>query len=229
MWPLFSGGNNLSGGRMLVGLQKWLLGLLALAILASCSQGAYRKRSFVGQAGEAKAAETRPVGLNPLGKLDICRPAQNQASPLPRALVSNPELFTTEASKMISALEKALSNPPEGLPPVEFLQASRPLIEKTQAAEEGKRCEALIVLWEPGQTKTLELTLPHPSQIPLKNRVHERLCEFGNHREQLEILYLTIVGLLAMRENDYDRAVLYLDTASRLNDHCLVLPGSNQQ
>ncbi|HEX9842520.1 MAG TPA: hypothetical protein VGC20_07205, partial [bacterium] len=133
---------------------------------------------------------------------------------------------TQEASLMISALGEALRQRDPALPRVEFRLAPERIATAEQAARLGRACGAMIVLWEPGQTKTLALTLPQPAQVPLRDLVQERLCEFGNHNEQLNILYLTIAGLLSMRENEYDKAVLYMESARTIDNHCLHLPGS---
>lgn len=214
---------------------RWGLPALCLLVLvASCAEPVYRKRSFVGStAGKRESVEV-PVGLNPLGSLDICKVEQGRSRPdgggesqkLPatsRVLVSRPENFTQEASQMISALREELGRPGQNLPPVEFMLADRRIDQDEEARVIGIQCAALIVLWEPGFTKTLELTLPHPAQIPLRPLVQERLCEFGSGREQLDILYLTIAGLLTMRDNDYDKAVFYLESAKNIDNGCLRL------
>jgi hypothetical protein len=203
--------------------------VLALLLGACASDLPPRKRSFMASAEGMRRPAERPVGLNPLGALDTCRPGEGVSSsppPPPRVLVSRPEHFTQEASLMISALGEALRQRDPGLPRVEFQLAPERIATAEQAARLGRACGAMIVLWEPGQTKTLELTLPQPTQVPLRDLVQERLCEFGNHNEQLNILYLTIAGLLSMRENEYDKAVLYMESARTIDNHCLHLPGS---
>ncbi|MEE8434135.1 MAG: hypothetical protein V3S64_05030 [bacterium] len=165
-----------------------------------------------------------PSGLNPLGTLETCRPGAEALPPLNRVLVSRPEFFTEEASLMISVLREVLAEPGNEIPEVEFRLTDRAIRTGVQAEWLGRHCGALIVLWEPHLTKTLEMTLPHPAQIPLRPLVRKRLCEFGSHREQMNILYLTIAGLLAMRENDYEKAVFFMNSARVIDDGCLRLP-----
>ena len=213
----FPGGTRGLGGGVVVGL------ILAV-LLSGCTAPEPYKRTFVG-AGERKSQE-QPEGLNPLGGLETCVPAETPQGAVERVLVSRPEFFTAEASQMIAALHEGLSAPERKQPPVEFQLSAKPITNSKDAEQQGRDCIALIVLWEPGQTKTLRLTLPHPAQIPLRSLAREKLCEFGDHREQLNILYATIAGLLALRENDYNRAVFYLESAARMDDHCLTLPGT---
>lgn len=201
--------------------------LLAASLLAACAEPQVRKRTFVGQSGRGDSRAEVAVGLNPLGSLDTCRPAAGPQPEQRLVLVSRPEHFTPEASQMIADLREALAQPRDDAPPVRFLLSQGPIATQAEAVDQGRRCGAMIVLWEPGRTKTLRLTLPHPAQIPLRGLTRERLCEFGNHEEQLRILHLTTTGLAAMREHQYDRAVLYLETANRLDDHCLRLPGAS--
>ena len=189
------------------------LAVSILALTSACAEPVVRKRSFMSSArGVHKDVEV-PSGLNPLGTLDTCRPGAEALPPLNRVLVSRPEFFTEEASLMISALREVLAEPENEIPAVEFWLTGRAIRSGVQAEWLGRHCGALIVLWEPRQTKTLEITLPHPAQIPLRPLVRRRLCEFGSHREQLNILVLTIAGLLAMRENDYERAVFFMNSA----------------
>jgi hypothetical protein len=183
---------------------------------------------MVSAEGMRVAPEAR--GLNPLSALDTCRPDPSPGGPPARAaarvLISRPEHFTQEATRMISDLREGLASQREVLPPVDFLLAPREVDSAAQAQTLGRACGALIVLWEPRHTKSLELTLPDPARVPLRELVQERLCEFGGHRDQLAILYLTIAGLLNMRDNQYDRAVLFMTSARSLDTHCLRLPGA---
>lgn len=211
---------------------RWLaLALLLVPMLAgmlwlgACSEPAPAKRSFMESAEGVSAPAEVPVGLNPLGQLDTCRPGDMPEGDANRVLVSRPEDFTEDASTMISTLRQALLRPSAGLPPVEFWLAPVPIHGVAQARALGQHCKAMIVLWEPGQAKTLELTLPVPSDVPLRDLVQERLCEFGDHTEQINSLYLTIAGLLSLRENEYDKAVLYMRSARTIDDYCLHLPG----
>jgi hypothetical protein len=193
--------------------------------LLACSEAPPRKRSFMESAAGVRAPVEVPVGLNPLGSLDTCRPETVSAGQKPRVLVSRPEYFTGEASRMISALRESLAHPSEGVPAIEFVLSQGVIAEEGQAVAQGRLCGALIVLWEPGQTKTLALTLPRPTEIPLRDLVQSRLCEFGTRSEQLRILYLTIAGLLSLRENNYARALFYMETARDIDNGCLQLPG----
>lgn len=198
--------------------------LMMLLLTTACSQPVVRKRSFMASARGVRENVEVPVGLNPLGTLDTCRPGEQPVSPLKRVLVSRPELFTEEASLMISALREELALPTNEIPAVEFQLTDRVIRSGAQAEWLGRRCGALIVLWEPRQTKTLEMTLPHPAQIPLRALMRKRLCEFGSHQEQLNILYLTIAGLLTLRENDYEKAVFFMKSARAIDNGCLRLP-----
>lgn len=167
----------------------------------------------------------RPAGLNPLGEIEVCR-ENDPPRPLgERVLVARPERFTREASVMLSALRQGLAeNRPDGRA-VRFVVAGGDIASPGVAQKEGERCGALVVLWEPFGTRSLELTLPNPARIPLRANVYPRLCEFGNYQEQYDILYLTIAGLLAMLDNQHDRAMYFLDQAKRIDSHCLQLPG----
>ena len=195
--------------------------------LAACSEVEPSKPTFVGEQEGARELVNVPEGLNPLGALDTCLAA---APPRPlggRVLVSRPEQFTREASLMLSDLRQALSEDKKDVRRVHFLLSAKPLVSEDLARAEGRRCGALVVLWEPFGSRTLEMTLPDPARIPLRGSVHPRLCEFGNHQEQLDILYLTLVGLLAMLDNRHERAVLFLDQAKRLDSRCLRLRGES--
>lgn len=219
-----------------------LLALAALLLmLEACSEPPLpRKRSFVGSTDGGSKSVNVPLGLNPLGTLDTCGSAAGDApaggtaadnparvtSRDPRVVVSRPEDFTRQASLMIAALRQSLADSEDALPHVEFLTTREPITDAAAAVTEGLRCDALIVLWEPAQTGALELTLPQAASIPLRHMVRDRLCEFGNHAEQHDILYLTIAGLLTLVRNDYDRALLYMEAARQLDDRCLRLPGS---
>ena len=208
-------------------LPFWVaMGTVLIAVLTSaCAEPRVRKRSFMSSARGVHKNVESPSGLNPLGTVDTCRPGTEALPPLNRVLVSRPEFFTEEASLMISALREGLAKPENDIPAVEFQLTGRAIRTHAQAERLGRHCGALIVLWEPGQTKTLEMTLPHPAQIPLRALARKRLCEFGSHREQLNILYLTIAGLLALRENDYEKAVFFMNSARVIDDGCLQLPG----
>lgn len=201
-----------------------LLVSVLLAAILGCAEPELRKRSFMASSRGMREQADVPVGLNPLGSLDTCHPGDDKFTLGNRVLVSRPEFFTRAASGMISTLREALAQSAEGLPAVEFLLTERPITSQGEATRLGLQCGAVIVLWEPGQTKTLELTLPHPNQIPLKPLARKRLCEFGNHQQQLDILYLTIAGLLTLRVNDYDRAILYMETARTIDGGCLHIP-----
>lgn len=202
-----------------------LLALLLAAVLtAACSEPRVRKRSFMSSAQGVRKSVEVPEGLNPLGSLDTCTPDGGASRPVNLVLVSRPEFFTEEASLMISALRETLARPDSGIPTVEFQLSGHSIRNRPDAVRLGNQCGAIIVLWEPGQTKTLELTLPRPSQVPIQRLVQERLCEFGDHQQQLNILYLTIAGLLTLRENDYDKAVFYMKTARAIDNSCLKMP-----
>jgi len=129
---------------------------------------------------------------------------------------------------MLSTLRQGLAESRPVGKAVQFLVAAQPIETEALARREGERCGALVVLWEPFGTRTLELTLPNPARIPLRASVYPRLCEFGNYQEQYDILRLTITGLLSMLDNEYDRAVYFLDLAKRIDSHCLHLPGVTQ-
>lgn len=208
------------------GLTGWtpaglLSGLVLLAILAGCTDPPLRKRTFVGRASGARESVEVPVGLNPLGSLDVCRMEGERVPVKSRVLVSRPEMFTREASLMISTLREEVGVPGAELSQVDIQLSATAIQDVSQARAWGRHCGALIVLWEPGFTKTLELTLPQPNQIPIRPLVQERLCEFGDLAERLNILYLTIAGLMALRENDYEKAVFHLESAREIDNGCL--------
>lgn len=199
--------------------------LAAALLLTGCSTPLTRKRSFMGQASRERQEVAEPVGLNPLGALKTCERKRDPAKGTTRVLVSRPEFFTKEASLMIVALREALAEDKEKLKAPRMELSSRPIRSAREAREEGRRCGALIVLWEQRTSQTLELTLPYPARVPLRALVHRRLCEFGDHSEQANILYLTILGLAALVQDDYELAQFYLNGAKAIDVECLQLPG----
>ena len=203
--------------------RRWLVLLLVCTLLVSaCARPQGGRRTFVGSSGDPPVSH--PKGLNPLGDLDTCVTGRvwDEGS-ANRVLVSPPEYFTEEASLMISSLRESLAREAEGLPAPQFLMAPQPIFGPEMAAQEGQRCGAMIVLWEPPLTFSLWLVLPRPEQVPLRNMVRGQLCEFGSHSEQLQILYWTIAGLLSLREYEYDRAVNYMTLAHEMDTRCLNL------
>ena len=197
--------------------------LLAAVVLASCATGPQRRPTFVGRTAGLRESPDVAAGLNPLASLDTCL-AEVAAGPAPRVLVSPPEYFSKDATDMILALREALALEQEAQD-VQMWLAPQPLRDEPAAESEGRRCGAMIVLWERFGTNTLELTMPQEALVPLRNRVRNRLCEFGSHRQQANILFLTIIGLAAMLDNRYDDAVYYVDAANRIDVACLQLPG----
>ncbi|MBI4083106.1 MAG: hypothetical protein HY423_10895 [Candidatus Lambdaproteobacteria bacterium] len=202
-----------------------VLALAALLLaLVACSGELPAKRTFVGGTQGARETVEVPVGLNPLGTLPTCAPG---APPLPlakRVLISRPDEFTSSASQMISALREALAAPANAGLGVELVLSGAPLGSAAGAAAEGRRCGAMIVFWEPPGAGTLELILPQPARIPLRDALRPRLCEFGSHAEQVNILYQTVLALVSMLDNDYDKALFYINIANQTDDRCLQLP-----
>lgn len=206
-----------------------LMGVLLAAGLAACSTAPEpSKTSFMSLTEGMREPVNTPTGLNPLGTLESCAAAAPARALGERVLVSGPEQFTREASIMLAALRQALADDRPDGKRVQFLVADRTIDSRDLARKEGERCGALVVLWEPFGSRSLELTLPNPARIPLRATVYSVLCEFGNYQEQYDILYLTITGLLAMLDNRYERAGFYLDQAKRIDSHCLQLPGVPQ-
>ncbi len=206
-----------------------LPGAVALAVgvllaLAACSDSEPYKPTFFGRVEGVREPASQPEGLNPLGAIQSCtdRPVLDPAEE--RVLVARPDLFTREASLMISALRQAVADNYRGQRAVRFMTTQRFVQTEAQAVAEGRRCAALIVFWEVYGSRALELSVPEPTRIPLKAQIHPRLCEFGDYGEQLQILYLTITGLLAMVDNDYETATVDFDQATRIDSHCLQLP-----
>lgn len=199
--------------------------LVAAAILAACSEPEPSKPSFMERTGGIRQRSAEPEGLNPLGAVDVCRPGAPAQPLAAQVLVSRPERFSREASLMLSALHQALADDTGDGRRVRFLVTAQPVLGPDDAREEGRRCGAMVVLWERYGSRTLELTLPYPARIPLRASLHSRLCEFGTYQDQLEILYLTLMGLVAMLDNNYDQAVYHLDQAKRLDSRCLHVPG----
>jgi len=198
---------------------------LLVLLTAGCSSPVRPvKRSFVGDSADNPGASINPKGLNPLGKIESCEQGSQEKADLFRVLVSPPQYFSREASIMILALRNSLFGEREESDRVNMVMAPSPLENASQAQREGRRCGALIVLWEQRASNSLELTLPNPSRIPLKALAERKLCEFGNHSEQLTILYLTIRGLAALEKNQYDKANYFLRAANAIDDRCLFLP-----
>jgi hypothetical protein len=200
------------------------LAVALLALLAACSEPEPYKPTFFGRTEGVREPVAQPEGLNPLGAIGTCGDPPQLEPGEERVIVARPDLFTREASIMISSLRQAISDGYHGQRPVRFLLTGRFVQTNAQAVAEGQRCSALIVLWEVYATRALELTIPDPARIPLRYQFHQRLCEFGSYTEQLQILYLTIQGLLAMRDNDYETANVSLETAMRIDSRCLQLP-----
>lgn len=185
------------------------------------------KRTFIGAADGGREEVEVPVGLNPLGKLETCGESEavsEKNTQNPRVLVSRPEFLTGDASVMLLALRDGLKNDAGETVPIDMWISKTALNNPKQAAQEGIRCGAVIVLWEAGSSKTLELTLPRPAKVPLRSLVQKRLCEFGDHAEQLQILFLTIIGLAAVEQNDFDKAHVYLTQARKMDARCFHLP-----
>lgn len=196
-------------------------------VMAACESPRPRKRTFVGQGESINQNVSEPTGLNPLGALNTCRDS-GQAFGTWRVLVSRPEFFTEDASRMIVALREALAGHREARELLELQLSPKPIVSAQQAMGEGRRCGALIVLWEQRKSQTLEMTVPDPTQVPLRSQLKENLCEFGNHSEQVTVLYYTIVGLTAMANHDYDEAKHYFDEANRIDVNCLRIPLADQ-
>lgn len=210
----------------------WLLvaSAVALAVIAISACGSApqpRKRTFIGLGDSVRRNVSEPAGLNPLGALNTCE-YSGGAQRTERVLVSRPEFFTEDASRMIVALREALAENKEARELLELELSRRPIESKQEAVGEGRRCGALIVLWEQRRSRTLELTLPNPAKVPLRTQVKENLCEFGGHSEQVTILYYTIIGLTAMVNHDYADAKYYLDAANRIDVDCLRIPLADQ-
>ena len=217
-------GAGMFGHRGAMGVLFLAVAVCSVFLLLACSSPQYRKRSFMGLSKGTREPVAEPAGLNPLGALHTCPRGISASQPGDRVLVSRPEYFTEDASLMILALREALAENPEGRETLDLQLSSGPIQSAEEAAREGTRCGALIVLWEQRDSQTLEMTLPNPARVPLKALVQKQLCEFGNHAEQVTILYLTIVGLTAMVNNDYRVAQFYLDSANRIDVDCLQLP-----
>ncbi len=206
-------------------LRASLIGLSAAVLLAACATPQRRKRSFMGQASRERRVVSEPAGLNPLGALPTCAGGEERAGQVPRVLVSRPEYFTEDASLMIVSLREALAQNEEGIEAPRMELSPSPILSEEDARGVGRRCGALIVLWEQGTSRTLELTLPFPARVPLRALVHRKLCEFGDHREQATILYFTILGLTAVARDNYDLAQFYLESARDIDVECMRLPG----
>lgn len=199
-------------------LAAWLL------VGAACATGPQRRPTFVGRTEGARETPEAPVGLNPLAALDRCPPAAEALPLSQQVLISPPQHFSRRATRMIVQLREALVERSRHGTPVEMWLAGRRLDSAAAARAEGRRCGAMVVFWEPRGTGTLEITLPRAARIPLRQMVRERLCEFGNHQEQLTALYMTVLGLAALLENRHDEALYYMQTANRIDDRCLRLP-----
>lgn len=210
----------------------WLLMASAVALavitIAACGSAPQpRKRTFIGLGDSVRRNVSEPAGLNPLGALNTCEYSSG-AQRTERVLISRPEYFTEDASRMIVALREALAENREARELLELELSHGPIESQQEAVGEGRRCGALIVLWEQRRSRTLELTLPNPAKVPLRTQVKENLCEFGGHSEQVTILYYTIIGLTAMVNHDYADAKYYLDAANRIDVDCLRIPLADQ-
>lgn len=213
------------GRRGVPGLVPLTAVLMVVSMLLfSCAEPLPRKRSFMGQGRGVRENVSEPAGLNPLGALQTCARDAHESPVGERVLISRPEYFTEDASRMIVALREALAQNSEAREVIELQLSHGPIRSMEEATREGRRCGALIVLWERRESQTLEMTLPTPARVPLRSQVQGNLCEFGDRSEQATILYFTIVGLTAMVKNDYDRAQFYLNAANRVDVNCLRIP-----
>ena len=201
-----------------------IAGLIAVsALLAACATGPSRRPTFVGRQEGTRQPPDLAEGLNPMASVDTCTEGNHAAGKGVRVLVSPPAHFSKQATEMIVSLRRSLVGSPQG----ELIQmwlAPQPLRTAEDARREGLRCAAVIVLWEALDTNSLELTLPQPTEVPLRHMVRERLCEFGSDRQQVAILFFTISGLAAMLDNRYDEAVYYMEAANRIDVSCFQLP-----
>ena len=169
-----------------------------------------------------------PVGLNPLGALDTCAPDVNwRTEEGQRVLISRPEFFTQDASIVVSALRNSFRGESPTVTPPRFLLSPAPINSEEEATQEGLRCNALIVLWEPRATRMIKITLPNPDQVPLRNMIRHQLCPYGDNLEQVEVLHYTIAGLVSLRENDYERAVYHMTLAREVDVRCVNLGGDD--
>ena len=230
--PFHGKSNEAGGGKRCRGassrLARAAILVVVSALLFACAEPLPRKRSFIGQGRGVRENVAEPAGLNPLGALETCARDARDSPEGERVLVSRPEYFTEDASRMIVALREALAQNNEAREVIELQLSHGPIRSMEEATREGRRCGALIVLWEQRESQTLELTLPTPARVPLRSQVQENLCEFGDRSEQATILYFTIVGLTAMVKNDYDLAQFYLNAANRVDVDCLRIPLANQ-
>jgi hypothetical protein len=197
--------------------------ILLAGLLAACATGPDRSETFVGRNEGATREVEVPEGLNPLAGLAVCAATAPAPANTARVLISPPAFFSREATDMILTLRKALANSPHGQR-VQMWVSPQPLRNAADAVRDGRLCKAVIVLWEPYNTNSLELTLPEPAQVPLRNLVRERLCEFGSHNQQVAILFFTVTGLAALADNRYDEALYYMEAAGRIDLSCLQLP-----
>lgn len=202
---------------------RWALPAAALLMITACESPQPRIRTFIGQGEGVRREVSQPAGLNPLGALRTCEYAGEQDG-TERVLVSRPDFFTEDASRMIVSLREALAENREARELLELQLSIGEINSPEEAVGEGRRCGALIVLWEQKKSQTLEITLPNPARVPMRAQVKETLCEFGNHSEQVTILYYTIIGLAAMVNHDYELAQYYLDAANRIEVDCLRIP-----
>ena len=197
--------------------------LIVLLMVAGCSTAPPEgKRTFIGKGEEPPTAQ--PKGLNPLGSLETCGDVNQPPVNGIRVLISRPEQFTREASLMIVLLQESMAEQADTRERVEMVLSNTPLNNRQEAIQAGRHCRAMVVLWERLGSRTLEITLPEPSRIPLRAIVQDKLCEFGDHIEQLTILDLTIRGLSAVVTNEFDQANGYFLAANRLDDRCFQLP-----
>jgi len=192
-------------------------------LIASCATGPERQETFVGRAAGATENADVAEGLNPLAGLDVCTTPTPAPPNTARVLISPPAYFSREATDMILTLRQALARSPHGQR-AQMWVAPQPLRNASDAVREGRLCNAVIVLWEPYNTSSLELTLPEPGRVPLRGLIRDRLCEFGSHGQQVAILFFTITGLAALSDNRYDEAVYYMEAANRIDLSCLQLP-----
>jgi hypothetical protein len=194
-----------------------------LVAVSACATGPERRPTFVGRAEGVRQDPDVAEGLNPLASLDVCPPGTHGHAPSARVLISPPRYFSRQATEMMLQLRRSLAESTHGAR-VRMWLAPEPLRSPEGARAEGRRCGAVIVLWEAFGTNSLELTLPEPAEVPLRHLVRERLCEFGSDRQQVAILFFTISGLAAMLDNRYDEAVYYMEAANRIDLSCLHLP-----
>ncbi|MDH4120119.1 MAG: hypothetical protein OEV94_00215 [Deltaproteobacteria bacterium] len=201
------------------GVKPWVLGLVLLTA-AGCSEPRYSKPTFWGQGGETPRREDTPNGLNPLGGVEECPAGVRAPKMVNRVLVSKPQSLSRNATQMLLELKDTLKYSQNMNMVDQMLLSPAPILSVEDALKEGKRCGALVVLWERPSGRNLEMTLVESPPLPYRRPIHDHLCPFGSKTERMDILYNIMAGLGRLQQGETKSAGAFFDRAQWVDACC---------